>query len=181
MKKLCLSMLCLACLLLSACGTRAEEKKFEDFSKALSERDDLSFIGSIRAEYDDRSLEFQLQYKEEDYPVVSVIRPELIADVKIRIEPDSSLLEHNSLIIDTGELDSRGLSPVTALPRLAAALRSAYVDAVRMEGGELVYTLIPDDELTVEVWFEPESMTPTHAELISESKVRIFCDIESWR
>ena len=28
--------------------------------------------------------------------------------------------------------------------------------------------LIPKDELRVDVWFEPESMTPTHAELISD-------------
>lgn len=182
MKKLCLFLFLIPCLLLTACGSKAEEKLFREFSENLSGRNDLSFIGNLRAEYDDRSVEFQLHYVEkEDCAVVSVLAPELISELSVEIHEGASILEYNSLVIDTGALDERGLSPLTALPAIASALRTGYLDAVREEDGELVFTLIPDDGLKAEVWFEPVNMTPVHAELISDGKVTVYCDIESWR
>jgi len=182
MKRLCLYILLPLCLVLGGCGTKAEEKAFRDFSEALSQRDDLSFIGTIRAEYDERSESFRLLYEQDgDMDRVTVQLPELIEGISVRLKEGASVLEYNSLVIDTGNLDERGLSPLTALPELARALRGAYIDAVRKEDSELVYTLIPEDGLCIDVWFEPGSMTPTHAELISDGVVRVFCDIESWR
>ena len=182
MKKLCLYLVLLPCLLLTACGTRDEEKLFRDFSESLNARHDLSFVGKLRAEYPDRSVEFQLHYEEkDDCAVVTVLAPELISELSVEIHEGESVLEYNSLVIDTGALDDDGLSPLTALPAIAKALRTGYIDAVREEGGELVFTLIPDDGVKAEVWFEPSAMTPLHAELISGGKVTVYCDIESWR
>ena len=182
MKKLCLLFMAALCLVLGGCGTKSEEKAFREFSEALAARDDLSFIGSIRAEYDDRTVEFQLRYEEEeDCPSVTVISPSIISGVRVELPEGKSVLEYNSLVIDTGELDVYGLSPLTALPSLADALRRGYTDSIWQDDGEWVFSLIPKDELRVDVWFEPESMTPTHAELISDGVVRVFCDIESWR
>ena len=182
MKKLCLYLILLPCLLLSACGTKAEEKLFHEFSYSLAERQDLSFIGNLRAEYPDRTVEFQLRFEDEDgHSVVTVLAPELISELSVEIHEGASILEYNSLVIDTGALDDSGLTPLTALPEIVSALRTGYLDAVREEGGELVFTLIPDDGLKVDVWFEPLSMNPVHAELISDGKVTVYCDIESWR
>ena len=49
------------------------------------------------------------------------------------------------------------------------------------EQGAPVYRLILDDHLSATVWFAPESMTPTRAEIQSDETVRIFCEIHDWR
>ena len=93
MKKLCLYLILLPCLLLSACGTKAEEKLFHEFSDSLAERQDLSFIGNLRAEYPDHTVEFQLHFEDEDdHSVVTVLAPELISELSVEIHEGASIL-----------------------------------------------------------------------------------------
>ena len=182
MKRKCLVVLLIFSFLLCGCGSKKEEKQLNDFSAALSSRSDLSFVGKLRCEYNDRTVSFTLQYKQQEKGcTVTVLQPEEIEGISVELDENGSVLKYDELFVDTGDLDELGLSPLSALPLLAESLRGAYMDAVRQEGDELVYTLIPADDISMDVWFSAEDMVPTHAEIMSQGRVRVFCDLESWR
>lgn len=182
MKRTCLVVLLVFSFLLCGCSSKKEEKMLSDFSVALSGRSDLSFVGKLRCEYDDRTVDFTLQYKQqEDGCLITVLQPEEIEGISVELDGNGSVLKYDELFVDTGELDELGLSPLSALPLLAESLRGSYMDAVRYEGKELVYTLIPADDISMDIWFSAEDMVPTHAEIISHGRLRVFCDLESWR
>ncbi|MBQ7895676.1 MAG: hypothetical protein IJ364_03855 [Oscillospiraceae bacterium] len=182
MKRFCLCISLIFTLLLSGCGTGKEEKLLSDFSSALSERKDLGFVGKLRFEYENRTVDFTLQYRQAEHGCeITVLEPEIIEGLKVQLDEKGSVLEYDELFIDTGELDNFGLSPLSALPLFVSSLQTGYLDSVRSESDYYVYGLVPDDNSTVEVWFEKDSMVPVHAEISSEGIVRVFCDIESWR
>lgn len=180
MKRILLPLL-LVCLLLSGCGSRANEKRFAEFSETLAAKPTLSFTGQIRAEFEDRTLEFTLAYqKDAEGQTVSVLKPERISGVKAHLAAGSSTLEFEGLILDTGPLDPYGLTPMNALPKLVEALCAGHLDSQWEEAGSLVCRLILDDHLSASVWFEEETMRPTYAELQSDETVHIFCEISDW-
>lgn len=180
MKRLCLPVLLVFCLLLSGCGTRAAKKQYEEFSQTLEEKTSLSFVGELCAKYEDKSVEFTLQYQsDENGCTVTVLEPELLAGVSAHIAKDSTALEYDGMIIDTGELDSYGLSPMSALPVLVEAMMNGHLDSHWEEAGQTVLKLVLNDHLTASVWFDKE-MIPTAAELISDGRVTVSCEISDW-
>ena len=181
MKRAIFPLLLVACLLLSGCGRRADEKRFVSFSEDLAGRTSLSFRADLRAEYADRTLSFTLAYaKDAEGETVSVLKPERIAGIRAHLRPGSDTLEFEGLILDTGPLDPYGLTPMNALPRLVEALCTGHLDSHWEENGAPVCHLILDDHLSVTVWFSPEGMIPTYAELQSDEKVHTFCTISDW-
>lgn len=180
MKKAVLPLLLLASLLLSACGSRAVQNRFAAFSEALAAREELSFTAELRAEYPDRSLQFTLRYeKAPEGEAITVLAPELIEGVTARLAPGAASLVYDGMILDAGPLDPYGLTPMTALPRLVDALCRGHLDSHWEEDGLLVCRLIPDDHLSVQVWFS-EDMTPLRCELLSDGKLSVFCELNDW-
>ncbi len=181
MKRICLCVFLLISLFLTGCGVKKEEQQLRDFSDSLNTRNDLGFVGNIRCEYEDRTVNFTLQYRQNDEGCkITVLKPEQIEGLSVNLDEKGSVLEYDELFINTGELDHFGLSPLSALPLLVNTLKSSFMDSVRNEGDLTVYTLIPADDIQVDISFNNE-MKPVYAELISDGKVRVFCDIESWR
>ncbi len=181
MKRFCLCMLLLLSFVLTGCGVKKEEQRLNDFSASLSTRDDLGFVGKLRCEYDDMTVNFTLQYRQTDEGCrISVLQPEEIEGLAVSLDNNGSVLEYDELFINTGELDRFGLSPLSALPLLVNTLKNSFMDSVHTEGDFTVYTLIPADDVQVDVSFD-NNMNPVYAELISNGKVRVFCEIESWR
>ena len=180
MKRLAWALLAL-CLLLSGCGRSAAEERYEPFSQALRERHDLCLSAEIRAEYPDRSVQFLLRY-EDDPPGcrVTAEEPAEIRGVTAHLNGAQSALGYDSVTLDTGPLDRFGLSPVTALPRLVEALREGHLDSAWEEDGMTVWSLVPDDGLTVQIWLD-DGMIPRRAELISQGRVAVFCEIREWK
>ena len=182
MKHALFPLLLVFCLLLTGCGGRADEKRFSDFSEALSAKDTLGFTAELRAEYADRTLEFTLDYeKDAEGQTVSVRKPERIAGIRAHLSPGSETLEYEGLILDTGPLDPYGLTPMNALPKLVETLCAGQLESHWEESGAFVCHLILDDHLSASVWFEPQSMTPSYAELQSDDTVHLFCTIRDWR
>lgn len=179
MKKLWLTALAL-CLLLTGCGDRRMETRWEDFSAALRERETLGFTAALRAEYDDRSVEMTLRYARSDgVQRVTVLEPAIIAGIGAALRDGETQLEYDGIVLDTGPLDRYGLCPLSALPRLVEALCRAQPDSCWQEGGETVYLLVIDDNCRAQVWFD-EDMRPVHAELLSDGAVRVVCEIHDW-
>ncbi|MBR1457443.1 MAG: hypothetical protein IJ594_09850 [Oscillospiraceae bacterium] len=182
MKRLRIPILLLFCLLLCGCGSSGARSRCRAFSEQLAARETLHFTAQLRTEYPDRTAAFKLQYAMEDgEQAVTVKEPESIAGIRARLLPGETRLEYDDLILDVGNLDDRGLSPMAALPTLVEAMRSGHLDSFWKEGGELAAEFVLTDELRAQVRFEPESMTPTHAELLRADTVAVYCDITDWR
>ncbi len=181
MKKLYLPLLLCFTLLLTACGGASARGEVEKISASLNELYGLNFTARIRAEYDDRSAEFTLDYTEDaDGCRVTVTSPEIIKGVSAHISTGETALEYDGVALDTGMLDDFGLSPLSALPILVDAMRGAYIDSAWEEGEELVAVFIPSDELSAEVHFDKYTKLPVSAELASGGRVRVFAEISGW-
>ena len=179
MKKLCL--LFAFCLVLTGCERRDIKAEFEAFSARLEGTESLSFTANIRAEYEDKTARFTLGYEENsEGGTVTVLAPELIAGVKAHVSPGGTSLQYDTVVLDTGSLDSFGLSPLSSLPVLVQAMRDAHLDTYWEEDGMTVLQLEPEDELKCRVWFEPEGMTPLRAELISAGRVTVYIELSQW-
>ena len=181
LKKTVTAIFAAAALLLSGCGKNAAADRFAPFSEALCGRADLSFTADVRAEYSDRSALFMLEYADEGEGCrVMVLAPEGIRGVTAHLNGAEAALGYDSILLDAGSLDRYGLSPTTALPRLVEALRQGHLETAWAEDGLTVWELRPDDTLSIQVWLD-ENLTPKRAELISEGRVAVYCEITNWK
>ena len=151
-----------------------------NFPKPSPEADGLSFTAALRAEYEDKSVSFELRYEQSgEECAVTVLSPEESARSEGGAEGRLRHAKVLRLRHRHGTLDG-GLTPVGASPYLVDALRGGYADCFWREGDSTVVRLIPEDGMTVTVWLEEESMTPVYAELASGERVTVFCEIEDW-
>lgn len=182
MKRLCLLLLIIPCLVLTACGTGSFSSKRQQLSERLDAVETLNFTASIRAEYTEKTARFTLSYYEDsDGGSVEVVSPSLIAGVTANILPDGTSLEYNGVCLATGALDEYGLSPMSSLPLLVQALKSGSMNSAWAEGDCLVMELQSTDNLSCTVWFEPATMEPQSAELVSDGRVRVFMEFSDWQ
>ena len=176
MKKIILTAALLVSLLLSGCGNAAQQR-YLAYSQELSERDSLGFTARLTAVYPDRSADFTLRYELSDgVQRVTVLEPESIRGVSARIDEGGTKLEYDAAVLDTGDLDRAGLSPMSALPLLVDALKSGHANAFWTEEGCDVVELLVDDVTTVRVHFDAAGR-PASAELVSDGVVRVQCEI----
>ena len=179
MKKTLICFSLLFCLLLTGCANPARDR-FDAFSQELSQRDSLSFTADLTAAYPDRSAEFSLRYELDDgVQRVTVLSPQRISGITARMEESSTALEYDGLILDTGNLDAYGLTPMSALPRLADALRKGHADAFWTEDGMDAVEILVDDGCAVRVWFD-DAFVPHRAELVSDGVVTVSIEIQNW-
>ena len=181
MKKLYLPIIAVAALLMSSCGGSPARSGFESFSKELCEQENLSFTSRVRAEYDDRCAEFTLAYTaDSEGCTITVVSPEIIRGVSAHVRAGETALEYGGVILDTGMLDGFGLSPMSALPVMVEAMKTAYIDSAWEADGQLAAMLAASDELNVEVHLDKYTKTPVSAELSSNGRVRVFAEISGW-
>ena len=179
MKRLYPMILCF-CFILTGCGRRDIQVRFDAMSERLKACESLSFTANIRAEYEDKTARFTLGYEEDSQGgTVTVLAPELIKGVKAHVASGSTELQYDSVVLDTGALDNFGLSPLSSLPILVEALRCAYLDSFWEEDGMTVLQLQPRDSLKCTVWFD-SNMVPLRSELVSGDRVSVYIEISDW-
>ena len=180
MKRL-LCLLLPLCLLLSGCGRNRAAERYESFAAALRERQDLCFDAAVRAEFEDRRMDFALSYCDtEEGCTVTVLEPEELKGLKARLGPDGAELSYEGLVLDAGDLDEFGLSPMNALPLLAGTLRDGHLERAWQEDGLTVWELTADDEHSLSLWVD-EDLTPRRAELYSQGRTAVYLDFTDWR
>lgn len=182
MKRLCLLYVLIFPLLLSACGgSRAAKRELDLLSRSLSSAEAVCVAANVRAEYEHKTVRFALEYTEDDSgALVTVVAPELISGISARVAKDGTRIEYADLSLDTGSLDSKGLSPMSSIPILMRSLRQGHLDSYCSEGEYTVLRLIPDDDYICTVWFDA-AMTPVRAELQSDGRVVIYLEITDWQ
>lgn len=181
MKYRLIPLLLIFSLCLTGCGSRASEDVYARFSQELNRGGPLSFTGTLRCEYPDRTVNFRLRYERNgEQELVTVLEPEIVAGIRAVRESEGNKLEFEGLILDTGDLDPYGLSPMNALPLLVEALSHGHADSFWDDQGLKAVSLILDDHLSARVWFD-EGMTPHRAELVSDKTVTAVCEITDWR
>jgi hypothetical protein len=97
-----------------------EMAMYNAFAERLDTLETLSFTAQVRAEYEHKTARFTLAYEQDgEGGRVTVMAPELIRGVSASVKPGSATLEYDSVVLDTGSLDSFGLSPLSSIPTFA--------------------------------------------------------------
>ena len=184
---LCVPMIA---LLLAGCGrlevSEAEQLALEIRGEYL-ELERCSASLEITADYGQRVYQFEMdaQVQGED-AVLTLTAPETVAGVVARSDGEDSQLEYSGVAVETGPLDSEGLTPVSAVPALLEAARSGYMRSCGLqEDGALRVDLgdpegSPGTGREMALWFDPV----THALLRGEIRVdgfrAILCEFSSF-
>ena len=181
MKRLYLPLMLALCVLMTSCAKSSAADKVTEFVGTLHAADKLSFTAKLRSEYGNKTVGFELEFSSDSEGcTVTVLEPKLISGISAHIAAGETSLHFDDLILDTGELDKFGLTPMSALPMLIDALKNGSCDSTWEENGEIIAHLTATDTLSVQIRFDKYTMTPTHAELISEGMVKVFVDFERW-
>ena len=135
------------------------------------------------ADYGQRVYEYGLDASVNgEETLLTVTAPETVAGVTARMKQDGSLLEYENLVLETGPLDERGLTPVSALPVLLEEARSGFIHTCSYtEEGELrVDCTDPEQEpgqgRSSSLWFDRETHSLVKGELSLDGYRMILCE-----
>lgn len=169
-------------ILLSLCGcSMGEEKAFLNFAETVTNAENISCNAHVRAEYSSISAEFDLKYLyENDESIIEIVKPQLISGIKARVKDGETRLEYEGAMLDIGSLGDTWLSPMSSLPIMCRAIKDAHLDLAWDEDDMLVARLIPEDDMTVTLWIDTETMAPVSAEITYKEKTAVFIDISDW-
>lgn len=165
--------------LLTACGAQRGEEEFEAFRAQLTAAAQTTLTAEVTAQEPDAASDYTLScVSAPEGCTLTVLAPDVIAGVKAHMTDGSSTLEYDGLLLGLPELTGDGLSPLSALPRILAALRDGYAETIWRQNGCLAAEIKPDDTVTITVWFD-DGGVPARAEIASQSdgRVLITCDI----
>ncbi|MFI3254797.1 MAG: hypothetical protein R3Y63_10740 [Eubacteriales bacterium] len=179
-----------------SCGTSREEVYHQEALLARSAYLSLeqgTGICHINADYGERVYDFSLvltlsQNNGIYHCQLSLTAPEEIAGIVATQEGlggDSKLM-WDGMILETGDLDDDGLSPMTAIPLLLETLSSGYLEGVTLKDNGVLelYSRNPDSPTgqgrEVVLWLNPDSYALLGGEIFQDGKRVISCKIENF-
>lgn len=173
-------------LLLAGCFGQSEAQKTLDL--ALTIRGEyLSLPGwsahvSLTADYGQRVYDYELtasSHSEET--TLTITAPELLSGVSARWQEKQGFLEYDGICVETGPLDPEGLTPMSAIPALLEAARSAYITSCCMEDSGLLRIdcgspdTPPGTGTEFVLWFTADSHDLTRGEILRDGFRCITC------
>ncbi len=167
-------------LLLAGCagagGSKAETLAFaiqEEMAGATACTAEVS----LTADYGERVYDYVLDLAAEGEETVLTLRaPETVAGITARLTEKDHVLEYDGLSLETGDLDGRGLTPISAVPVLLETARTGCFAACSLEEeGKRLRVDYQEAEgasgVETVLWFD----TDTHA--LTAGEIRV----EGWR
>ena len=172
MRRGSLAALMMTLALLSGCGSGGEAE-FEALRAGVSAAAEVRLTAEVTADCGESVETYTLScVSDADGSEVEVLAPALVAGVRARISSAGGALVYEGLELSAGDLGA-GLSPVSALPALLDAVRTAHLDAAWSEGGCTAVKLTPSDELEIVLRLD-ENGLPARAELTERDSGRVL-------
>ncbi len=128
-------------MITTSCGGDTQEQYYQQALKARTQYLGLqqgTSLCHITADYGQRVYDFSLVLtlsRDQDQQLVSTLTltaPEEIAGISVTAQGGSSQLRWEGMILETGDLNQEGLSPVSAIPLFLETLCSGYLESVTM-------------------------------------------------
>lgn len=178
-------------LLLAGCGA-AEEDGAEELALTIRGEylamDSCAAQASITADYGQRVYQYELAVSvTEEETTLALTAPDTVAGLTARLSGEENLLEFDGVSVETGPLDSSGLSPVSAVPALLEAARSGYITACTLEEDRTLLrvdcgdpALSPGEGTETSLWFDAATHALTKAEISVDGFRVILCDFKGF-
>ena len=174
-------LLALTICLIVLCGCSKSEKyegmytSWRDNYISITEH---SIEAVVKTSDDEKVCEYALLYTlGADGETVTVISPELIADITAHIDGDETRLSYDGAMLETGSTLSENLSPLMALPTFMDIIKEGHVENAwreKMDDTEMLVTeLEMPDGAIMTLWQNYSDMNPVCAELRSGERVEL--------
>lgn len=171
--------LALVLALLTACSAESSLEDFEALRAALDAAEGVHIAARVAAA-GERPEEYTLTLEGTAADcTVTVVEPEALAGVSAHITENGAEIGYGPLLLAAGDLDGAGLSAITALPRLLAAISGAHAALSWTEGEGSAVSLVPADGEGIELRLGPDGR-PLSAEFTAGGEVLVMCEIEGF-
>ncbi|MBR7082154.1 MAG: hypothetical protein IKI49_05590 [Oscillospiraceae bacterium] len=185
MKKISkIAIITLFCAALCACSSKAALSK-DAIAREYAELSSLTLRADVTADCGDRVFEYGMKYEgSPEGGTITVVSPDSIAGLRVNTDFSSgeAALLYDGAELMAGELDSDGLTAVSAIPAMLDRWKNGYVTEA---SGELLggskYTALTypiSGETTLKTWFDPDTLLPYRAEIAVSGKTVIFCEFQ---
>jgi len=174
-------------LLLTLCGCGLKESAIDSAQsiriKALS-AESVEMKLTLRADYGERAFDCELLFSgDENDGTVTVISPESVKDLTVKIKDGKSSTEFDGVSLYMGEIEELCETPACAAAVFLDAWKNGYITDCKYEtlnGIKTVAVTSSLDEIReVRTWFNEETLLPVYAELLASGKTVIFCSISN--
>ena len=139
------------------------------------------FAAHITADYGDRVHPFTLRF-DSTSRTMEVLAPELIRGIVIEFSEGGSVLHFDGAELNTGPLTEDGLTPIAALPTIAAEWESGHIISAHFETFHDIRSLVVTTGITDNVqhttWFNAETDVPIQSEIHENGRAVITAHFE---
>lgn len=178
-----LSVLMIPLLLLAGCGEREArlEKSFESFRESVIAASDVSLRADITADYGE-SVEHYVVAASYDgsETALEVLEPALIGGVRVTARWGDTELAYGDVMLGMGPLDEDGDTPVSAVPVMLEAMAGGHVELLWWDGEYIAARIYTGESSRCTVWLDAGSLTPVHAEIASDGRTVVSCELTDW-
>ena len=185
MRKFLLILLISTMLLqLAACSNKEHaEELMTEIRGALTAAPKITAVADIRADYTDRVFDFKVKFSgTEAAGEISIIEPESLAGVLVRVSGNGAPLLYDGAEIDTGELEN-DLSPVGIIPMLLNEWKNGFAEFTYKEkrgsGRMLAMSSTLSGGAVQKTWFEEKNGLPIRAEVSASGRTVITIEFEN--
>lgn len=190
-KRLCALTMTLV-LVLTACGGKGGNEAEEALAKVRGKYLELTACSGhadLTADYGQRVYTYGVDFtwQREGETLLTITAPENVAGTTARISAGETALEYDGVMLETGPLNSEGLSPVDAIPALLSYAREGFAAECALEGEEgeprTLHVVCRDPEkepgmgMEAELWFERSTGNLLRGELSQEGFTVIQCGV----
>ena len=192
-KKFCTRMIpLLLCLCLCGCvGEQGDNDLTLQLRADFLSRTGCAGTMDLTVDYGQRVYEYTVDFSETEKDGLSMVitAPDEVAGITAHITDGQTALEYDGLQLETGPLNSDGLSPMDALSAFFTAMESGYMAETGSEMlGETAVLRIccrdpeldPGQGLETVLWFDKAQKTLLRGEVRSDGSTVIQCEFSAF-
>lgn len=185
MRKKLIFAVCGVLLVLSGCSAAVQPQPLLTFRTALLQAETCTFSAAVTADYDDAVVQFTLDctFSPQQGAQVCVREPESIAGIEASVQDTCAYVTFDDVQIGLGSLADGNLAPLAVPYVLGQCWAGEYIDCTGRDGMLLRATYrmgYEQQELIVDTWFEPDTMTPVRAEISHDGALAASVELSNF-